>query len=87
VPYLAVVAPYWFITDETCEKANVGWRRFIWLNFFAGFVITMLLIVATRFRLGAAKSSTAQRAGKRPGRCDTDSERGRRGTCQPELLR
>jgi 4-hydroxybenzoate polyprenyltransferase len=43
VPYLAVVAPYWFITDETCEVANRGWRRFIWLNFFAGTVVTLLL--------------------------------------------
>jgi len=49
VPYVVVVAPFWFITDETCETANRGWRRFIWLNFFAGFVITMLLIVATQF--------------------------------------
>jgi 4-hydroxybenzoate polyprenyltransferase len=49
MPYVAVVAPFWFITDATCEQANRGWRRFIWLNFFAGFVITMLLIVATQF--------------------------------------
>ncbi|MEY4366726.1 MAG: hypothetical protein RLZ28_141 [Actinomycetota bacterium] len=43
VPYMAVVAPFWFITDETCETANRGWRRFIWLNFFAGTVVTLLL--------------------------------------------
>jgi 4-hydroxybenzoate polyprenyltransferase len=43
VPYMAVVAPFWFITDETCEQANRGWRRFIWLNFFAGTVVTLLL--------------------------------------------
>jgi len=43
VPYMAVVAPYWFITDETCEAANRGWRQIIWLNFFAGTVVTLLL--------------------------------------------
>lgn len=46
-PYLAILAPHLNITDETCESANRGWRRFIWLNYFAGFVITMLLIVSS----------------------------------------
>ena len=44
VPYLAIVAPHWNITDETCESANAGWKNFIWLNYIAGFVVTMLLI-------------------------------------------
>jgi 4-hydroxybenzoate polyprenyltransferase len=44
MPYIAVVAPFWFITDETCEVANRGWRRFMWLNFFAGSVVTLMLL-------------------------------------------
>ena len=44
VPYLAIIWPYRNLRDEDCEIANGGWRRFIWLNFFAGFVVTMLLI-------------------------------------------
>lgn len=44
VPYLAILAPFWNITDETCEKANRGWKKFIWLNFFAGAIITLLVI-------------------------------------------
>jgi hypothetical protein len=44
-PYLAIIAPFWNITDATCETANRGWKRFIWLNFFAGFVVTLVLIV------------------------------------------
>ena len=44
VPYLAIVAPHLGITDERCEEANRGWKRFIWLNFFAGFVVTMIVI-------------------------------------------
>jgi 4-hydroxybenzoate polyprenyltransferase len=44
VPYLVIVAPFWNITDTTCESANAGWKKFIWLNFFAGFVVSLLVI-------------------------------------------
>jgi len=39
-----VVGREFQITDETCESANRGWKRFIWLNFFAGAIISALLI-------------------------------------------
>ena len=45
LPYIVILLPYLTITDATCERANRGWRRFIWLNFFAGFVVTQLLLV------------------------------------------
>lgn len=44
VPYLAIVGRFWNITDATCERANSGWKVFIWLNFFAGAVVTLLVI-------------------------------------------
>ena len=44
VPYAAMCAPFWNVTDEDAETANRGWRRFLWLNFVSGFVVTMLLI-------------------------------------------
>ncbi|MEN9713829.1 MAG: hypothetical protein RLZZ164_493 [Actinomycetota bacterium] len=47
LPYLVILVPHLKITDATCETANRGWRRFIWLNYFAGFVITMLLIASS----------------------------------------
>ena len=47
IPYLFILSPFLNITDGDCEKANSGWRKFIWLNFFAGFVVTMLLIWAS----------------------------------------
>ena len=31
--------------DEECERANKGWRFFLWINYFAGFVVTILLIL------------------------------------------
>lgn len=44
LPYLFVVGREFNITDENCERANRGWKVFIWLNFFAGAVICSLLI-------------------------------------------
>lgn len=44
LPYLFVVGREFNITDDTCELANRGWKRFIWLNFFAGALISSLLI-------------------------------------------
>ena len=44
IPYLVIIAPYLNITDENCEAANRGWRKFIWLNFGAGALISLLLI-------------------------------------------
>lgn len=44
LPYLIVVGPQLGITDETCEQANRGWRRFLLLNFLAGAWIMALLI-------------------------------------------
>lgn len=47
IPYLFVVGREWNIDDETCERANRGWRRFIWLNFFAGAIVSSLIIGPT----------------------------------------
>lgn len=44
LPYLAAVWPYRAIRDADAERATVGWRRFLWINQFAGFVVTLLLI-------------------------------------------
>lgn len=42
--YALNAAPYLNVSDTTSGSTNTGWRRFIWLNLIAGFVITMLLI-------------------------------------------
>ncbi len=44
LPYAASCAPYWNVTDTDSETANRGWKRFLWLNFITGFLVTMLLI-------------------------------------------
>lgn len=44
VIYIANLLPFLNINDENADSTNSGWRRFIWLNLFAGFCITMILI-------------------------------------------
>ncbi|QJU55408.1 prenyltransferase [Herbiconiux sp. KACC 21604] len=44
VPYAVSILPYWSISDADAERANAGWHRFLWLNYVAGFLVTLLLI-------------------------------------------
>ncbi len=44
LPYAAVCAPFWNVSDAAAESANRGWRRFLLLNFVTGFLVTMLMI-------------------------------------------
>lgn len=44
LPYVINLLPFARITDQQCEQANAGWKRFIVLNFITGFFVTMLLI-------------------------------------------
>ncbi|MDN4615658.1 prenyltransferase [Leifsonia sp. F6_8S_P_1B] len=44
IPYIATAAPYLTVPDEGASAANRGWRRFLWINYACGFVVTMLLI-------------------------------------------
>ena len=45
IAYVANVYPFLQITDKTSASANRGWRRFIWLNYIVGAVVTLVLIV------------------------------------------
>ena len=44
LPYALSVLPFWSLSDADAERANRGWRRFLWFNFASGFVVTLLLI-------------------------------------------
>lgn len=44
LPYIIAALPYWSVTDHRSDLANHGWKHFLWLNFFSGFVVTLLLI-------------------------------------------
>jgi 4-hydroxybenzoate polyprenyltransferase len=43
LPYIASAFPYRAVTDAGSAAANGGWKRFLWLNFFSGLVVTLLL--------------------------------------------
>ncbi|BCW04130.1 prenyltransferase [Arthrobacter sp. NtRootA1] len=45
VPYIANCAPWWNVTDTTAGRTNTAWRRFIWLNYGSGFLVTLILIL------------------------------------------
>ncbi|BCT74302.1 prenyltransferase [Sinomonas cyclohexanicum] len=44
LPYAASAAASWSVTDRTAERTRSGWRRFLWLNYVTGFLVTLLLI-------------------------------------------
>ncbi len=44
LPYMANVWPYRSVSDEDSGRAHAGWKRFLWLNYATGFLVTMLLI-------------------------------------------
>ena len=45
--YVFNVLPFIRITDTTSGHANKGWRRFIWLNYSVGAVVTISIIIAS----------------------------------------
>lgn len=44
LPYIAAAWPWRSVSDAESEAANAGWKKFLRLNFFSGFVVTLLLI-------------------------------------------
>ena len=44
LPYAISCAQFWNVSDADSERANRGWKRFLWFNFATGFVVTMLMI-------------------------------------------
>ncbi len=44
LPYVVNVLRFWTVRDDDCERANAGWRTFLWLNLVTGFCVTMLLL-------------------------------------------
>lgn len=44
--YVAMVLPFVNLSDKRAGQANKGWRKFLILNQFTGFVVTLILIVS-----------------------------------------
>ncbi|MBC9926311.1 MULTISPECIES: prenyltransferase [unclassified Leucobacter] len=45
IPYLLNSLPWWNVTESTAADTNRSWRRFIWLNYGSGFLVTLALIL------------------------------------------
>lgn len=45
--YVANVWPYLGLSDATAGTARAGWRRFIWINYVIGAIVTMSLLAGT----------------------------------------
>ena len=44
LPYLVLAWPFRSVADADSGRANRGWRHFLWVNYLAGFAVTLLLI-------------------------------------------
>ncbi|WP_462417565.1 prenyltransferase [Kytococcus sp. Marseille-QA3725] len=42
--YVVSIVPFLGLADADCERAHAGWQRFLWLNYLAGFAVTMVLL-------------------------------------------
>ncbi|HLP22799.1 MAG TPA: prenyltransferase [Microbacteriaceae bacterium] len=50
LPYVAMVWPFRSLSDDNCEQANRGWRRFLAINFGVGLVVTLAMFASVQFR-------------------------------------
>jgi len=44
LPYMVLVWPFRNLSDEHCEDANRGWRKFLGVNFLSGAVVALMII-------------------------------------------
>lgn len=49
LPYVLNVLPHLGISDASSGTVNRGWKRFLWINYLCGFLLTMLLIFSALF--------------------------------------
>ncbi len=45
--YIVNIIPFLHLIDADAEQANAGWKRFLKINYLAGFIVTMLLIAVS----------------------------------------
>ncbi|MGO2779917.1 prenyltransferase [Glutamicibacter arilaitensis] len=49
LPYVLNVLPHLGISDASSGTVNRGWKRFLWINYLCGFLLTMPLIFSAFF--------------------------------------
>lgn len=45
VPYMMLSLPYVSVSDADSAATNRGWKKFLWVNYVCGFMVTMLCLV------------------------------------------
>ena len=45
VPYMMLSLPYVSVSDADSASTNRGWKKFLWVNYVCGFMVTMLCLV------------------------------------------
>ena len=45
--YVANLLPYLQVSDKSSEITNRGWKRFLWINYVVGAVVTISLVAST----------------------------------------
>lgn len=45
--YVINITPYVRVNDEQSATTNAGWRRFLWLNYLTGMIITVTILALT----------------------------------------
>lgn len=43
--YIINCVPYLLVTDQTSSVTNAAWRRFLWINYCSGAIITLMLLL------------------------------------------
>ncbi len=43
--YVLNCVPFLFVTDTTSGSTNKGWKRFLWLNYFSGALVTLVILI------------------------------------------
>ena len=43
--YVANIVPYFTVTDKTSASTNKAWKRFLWINYLSGAIITIFLVL------------------------------------------
>jgi 4-hydroxybenzoate polyprenyltransferase len=44
IAYLANIAPFLSVTDKSSALTRTGWKRFLWINYLVGAIITISII-------------------------------------------
>jgi len=43
--YCFNIAPYLNVTEKNADTTNKAWKRFLWLNYISGFIVTMVILI------------------------------------------